>query len=345
MDKNELAELVIRLADVEGVSGAEEKISALCVDELKKYADNARYVKGNVFADFGRRSDKKPHVLIDAHLDCVGLIVSYMTEDGFIQGSCAGGLDMRIMPGQRVIIHGKENIGGVICTLPPHLKSDKTVMEKDQLYIDAGMNGEKAKSIISLGDYISFDSPCRRLLGDRICGSALDDRSGIAAVIRAIDMLKCDDIDSLPYTFTVLFSSQEELGERGACTGAYEINPDISIAVDVSFAMCGGENPRKCGEIEKGCMIGFSPSLDSGLSKWFADYAKKHELPFQYEVMNGATGTNADRFSVNRCGSRAVTLSVPLRYMHTPAEIVSVKDIELTAELIAAFLREGDIGR
>ncbi|MBQ5333749.1 MAG: M42 family peptidase, partial [Oscillospiraceae bacterium] len=147
----------------------------------------------------------------------------------------------------------------------------------------------------------------------------------------------------LPCSFTVMFSAQEELGERGACIGAFDIDPDISIAVDVSFALCGGENPRKCGELQKGCMIGIAPSLDRGLSQWFINHSKKNDIPYQVEVMNGTTGTNADRFSVNRGGSRAVTLSIPLRYMHTPAEVIDVSDCELTASLIADFLKAGDV--
>lgn len=342
MDRTELTKLIIKLADTDGVSGREDSIAEVCADIMKKYTDNVRIKNGNVLADFGTPSDKKPHVLIDAHLDRVGLIATSVTEDGFIKADCIGGLDRRLFPAQRVIIHAADgNIRGVICTLPPHLKSGSTVMEKDQIYIDPMMDKDRARELFSPGDFISFDSPCTELQGGRISGAALDDRCGIAAIIKAVDDLG-GNYDELPYTFTVMFSSQEELGERGACIGAFEVDPDISVAVDVSFALSKGENPSKCGEMAKGCMIGIAPSLSRRLSKGFISCAEKNDIPFQYEVMNGSTGTNADRFSVNRCGSEAVTLSIPLRYMHTPAEVIDVTDVESTAALITAFLREGE---
>ena len=342
MNRKELAELIIRIADSEGVSGNETETALLCKSELLRYTNKAEIKNGNVIAHFGERSEKKPHVLLDAHLDRVGMIVTSITEEGFVKADCIGGLDRRIFPAQRVMIHGKENIEGVICTLPPHLKKDSSVMEKDQIYIDPISDREIVSEKISLGDPISFDSPCTELLNGRICGAGLDDRCGIAAILKAVDSLN-GEYDSLPYTFTVMFSAQEELGERGACIGAFDIDPDISIAVDVSFALCGGEDPKKCGEFAKGCMIGIAPSLDRGLSKWFINHAKANESPYQLEVMNGTTGTNADRFSVNKRGSKAVTLSIPLRYMHTPAEVIDIADCENTAELIAAFLKAGDV--
>lgn len=343
MEKEKLKELVTCIANSRGVSGNEEKTAAICADIMKKYTSDTFIKNSNVIARFGKRSPEKSHVLIDAHLDRVGLTATYITEEGFVKADCIGGLDRRIFPAQRVVIHGREgDINGVIATLPPHLKKDGAVMEKDQIYIDTLMTKENAQGLISLGDSISFDSPCVSLAGDRICGAALDDRCGIAAVIQAVDMLG-GDYDNLPYSFTVMFSSQEELGERGACIGAFEENPDISVAVDVSFAMCSGEDSKKCGELNKGCMIGISPSLSREMSDWFISYAKEKNIPFQYEVMNGTTGTNADRFSVNRYGSKAVTLSIPLRYMHTPCEVIDIADVENTAGLIAAFLKEGSV--
>lgn len=341
MERKELTALIMQIADSEGVSGHEKSTAELCAGIMKKYTDRVEIKSGNVLAHFGTRTDDKPHVLIDAHLDRVGLIAVYITEDGFIKADCIGGLDRRIFPAQRVKIHGKKEITGVICTLPPHLKKDSTVMDADSIYIDCGLNNENARELISPGDLISFDSPCVPLLGDRICGAALDDRCGIAAIIKAVDDIA--ERETCPYSFTVMFSSQEELGERGACVGAFEVDPDIAIAVDVSFALSRDEKPSKCGIMGKGCMIGIAPSLDRGLSDWFINFSRENNIPYQTEVMNGSTGTNADRFSVNRCGARAVTLSIPLRYMHTPCEVICAEDVELTAGLIKAFLTEGGL--
>ncbi len=341
MNREELTALTIRLADCVGVSGNESAACAAALDILQKYTDNAAVINGNVIAHFGERSPSKPHVLIDAHIDRVGLIVTHITEEGFLKADTLGGLDLRILPAQRVTVHGKKDICGVICTLPPHLKSGgEKVLEKDNIYIDTGLSADRVRDIVCPGDGVSFDNPCHTLSGGRIAGAGLDDRCGMAAIIRALDY-PGGNYASLPYSFTVMFSAQEELGERGACIGAFDIDPDISIAVDVSFAAAPGEDPKKCGAAGKGCMIGFAPSLDRELSRSFAELAEKNNIPFQYEVMNGTTGTNADRFSVNRGGSRAVTLSIPLRYMHTPSEVVDISDIESTAALIGLFIKGG----
>lgn len=337
MDKKGFTSLVISLADARGVSGDERVIAEMTADIMKRYTDNVEIRNGNVLAHFGARGDK-PHVLLDAHLDRVGLIVTEVRDDGFVSADTVGGLDMRIMPAQRTVIHGVRDIEGVIATLPPHLTKDKSVMKKDQLYIDTGLEGEKLKKLVSLGDEISFDSPAKELLNERICGAALDDRCGIASVIKAIDDLD-GKYDDMPFSLTVMFSTQEELGERGACIGAFDTDPDIAIAVDVSFALSEGESRKKCGRMGEGCMIGISPSLDKNLSNSFVQYAKDNSLPYQTEVMSGTTGTNADRFSVNRGGARALTLSIPLRYMHTPCEVIDIDDCIITAKLITAFLR------
>ena len=137
-----------------------------------------------------------------------------------------------------------------------------------------------------------------------------------------------------------MFSTQEEVGERGAKIGAFDIEPDIAIAVDVSFALTSGDSEVKCGAMGRGCMIGFSPVLDRELSQTFKAMAENRGLPYQIEVMSGTTGTNADRFSVNKHGVKVVTLSIPLKYMHTPVEVISLSDVENTAQLIAAYITE-----
>lgn len=346
MDKKELTELIMKLADIDGVSGNEAAAARYCGDILIKYTENVEYRGGSVLAHFGRRSEGKPHLLIDAHIDRVGLIVTHNEGQGFVKADCIGGLDRRIFPAQRVKLHANsgENIPGVICTLPPHLSGEAKVMGKDGIYIDVMADSETADGICP-GDIVSFDSPCCQLSGGRICGGGLDDRCGCASIIAAADMINesCGgNYDSLPCSFTLLFSEQEEVGERGACTAAFEVDPDIAIAVDVSFAMSTGEDAKKCGELGKGCMIGISPSLDRGLSEGFIKISEEIGLPYQREVMSGETGTNADRFSVNRRGARAVTLSIPLRYMHTPAEVIDVSDCENTARLIAAYVTRGE---
>ncbi|MCR5479686.1 MAG: M20/M25/M40 family metallo-hydrolase, partial [Ruminococcus sp.] len=167
-----------------------------------------------------------------------------------------------------------------------------------------------------------------------VTSKALDDRSGVAAVLLALDKLKGKQTN---YNISVLFAAQEETGERGAQTGAFSIAPDLAVAVDVSFAKTHFESEEDCGIMGEGTMIGVSPSLCRELSQAFIDIAQQKEIPYQIEVMNGKTGTDADKISVTRSGVKTVTLSIPLKYMHTPVEVLDLRDIDCTASLIAEF--------
>lgn len=335
-----LKETVIALSEAAGASGNEENAALTALEMLKEYCPDAEIKNGNVVGTLGNFIEGLPSLLIDAHLDQIGFIVTYITDDGFVKVGNLGGIDRRLLPAQQVVIHGKQDIKGIICSVPPHLSDGENgVLAIDDVAIDTGMTKSELEKIVSYGDSITFDVKCRELLGGRITGGALDDRCGIASVLYALELLKdC----KTKYNITVLFSAQEELGERGAKIGAYEINPDVALAVDVSFAYAVGETESKCGYLAKGPMIGISPSLSREISEKLISAAEKNNIPYQLEVMNGLTSTNADRFSVNREGAKACTVSIPLRYMHTPVEVIDIEDVRLTGQLIAEFAKEAE---
>lgn len=335
-----LKKTIIKLSEAYGASGCEDNAANEALNLLKKYSNNAVIKNGNVIADIGEFKDNRLHLLLDAHIDQIGMIVTYITDDGFIKVGNLGGLDRRLLPAQQVVIHGKKDIKGIISSVPPHLSDkDSEVLKMDSVSIDTGMKKAQLEKIVSIGDSITFDVKCHELLGTRLTCGALDDRCGIASILYALSLL---ENQKLKYNVTVLFSTQEELGERGAKISAYEINPDIAIAVDVSFGYTESETEYKCGHLGKGPMIGISPSLSHEISDALVDTAGTKNIPYQIEVMNGLTSTNADRFSVNRAGSKACTVSIPLRYMHTPVEVIDVEDVELTGKLLAEFIREAE---
>lgn len=334
----DLKNVITELTAVHGASGSENPAASTALNMLKKYCPDAVIKNGNVIGSFGKFHSGLPSLVLDAHIDQIGMIVTNITDEGFIKIGNLGGIDRRLLPAQPVIIHGKKDIHGVICSVPPHLSSGGSkVISFDETAIDTGMTRDELDKFISLGDTITFDAECRCLLGTRITSGALDDRCGVASVLRALELLQGV---STAYNVTVIFSSQEELGERGAKIGAFDINPDIAIAVDVSFAYSLSEDENKCGYLGKGPMIGISPSLDRELSNQLINTAKASGISFQTEVMNGLTSTNADQYSVSRCGARTCTVSIPLRNMHTPAEVIDLKDVELTATLLAEFIKE-----
>lgn len=337
-----LSEILRELSLSDGVSGAENNAGEKALAMLRKYCPEA-YTDptGNIICTIPSDNANAPHVLLDAHLDQVGLIVTSITEEGFIKVGNVGGLDMRIMPAQNVIVHGSRDIPGVIASVPPHLSGGKEkVMDVTELLIDTGYTKSELQEIVSLGDRISFDTPFMTLSDDAVAARSMDDRCGIAAILYALELLGGKE---LPCTLSILFSAQEETGESGAANAGYNLNPDIAIAVDVTFAMAHGDDPVKCGKMGEGAMIGISPTLSGEVSRSLMETAKQEDIPYQIEVMNGRTGTNADRFSVARGGSKSCTLSIPLRYMHTPSEVISVRDVENTSRLLAAWIMGGAV--
>lgn len=336
----DVKEILSRLSETPGVSGAENAVSETILEMLAHYTGK-RYIKnGNVYGELGDNSKYENRIMIDAHIDQVGLIVTDIAENGFVRFSNVGGIDRRILPAQRVVIHGKETVRGTISSVPPHLSGGKkdSVPKFEELLIDIGMSYEDSVSKISPGDVITFDTSFRELLDGRVTGCALDDRCGAAAVLYALELLKDTHING---GLTVVFTTQEELGERGAAIAAYDVNPAIALAVDVSFAHTPGDCEYKCGKLGAGPMIGISPSLSRTLSDEIIRICKENSIPYQTEVMNGLTSTNADRFSVNRGGCMAGTVSIPLKYMHTPSEVVKIEDVENTGRLLAAMIKDG----
>lgn len=330
-----IKETLFELSETSGASGSEKNVSEKALEMLKKYCPDAVIKNGNVTGRFGTKNENLPELVLDAHIDQIGFIVTYITDDGFIKVGNLGGIDRRLLPAQPVVIHGKKDVKGVICSVPPHLSDSNSVPSFNDVAIDTGLTKSELEEIVSLGDTITFDVKCQQLLNNRVTGGAFDDRSGMTAILYALDLLRNKP---LKYNVTVIFSVQEELGERGAKTGAFEINPDIALAVDVSFAYAVGENELKCGKLGKGAMIGISPSLSRRISDSLIDTAQKNNIPYQIEVMNGLTSTNADQYSVCRDGAEACTISIPLRNMHTPVEVIDLEDIRYTGELISQFI-------
>lgn len=333
----DIKEILSRLTASAGVSGNEFAVCRQAAEILSAYGETvADSDSGCVYCKVFGYDESKPTILLDAHIDEIGMIVTYITDDGFLKVSNCGGLDRRVLLAQQVTVYGKEKITGFVTSTPPHLEKDSSaVPEMDDIYIDIGYTKEQAEKLVSLGDRVLIENELCELYGGRVTSKALDDRAGMAAIILALDMLKDK---KLRCNTAVLFSSQEEVGERGAIMGAYNISPDMAIAVDVSFAKTHDESPEDCGELGKGPMIGIAPSLSGKMSQDLISLAEQNGIPYQIEVMNGKTGTNADAIGITRGGVMTATLSVPEKHMHTPVEIADLADIENTARLIAKFM-------
>ena len=331
-------EILYALCSADGVSGDEQIASQVALGMLRSFTDDC-YIDdfGSVIGHISK-SGKKPKLLLDAHIDRVGLIVSYINDAGFIKVGAVGGPDKRVLAAQSVTIHGKEKIKGTVSVLPPHVKGGDGVAKIEDMVIDTGYTKEQLLQKAELGDRITFDCEPTAMIGTRYCAGALDDRCGVASILCALEMLKGKET---AFDVDVSFTVQEETGERGAKIAAYDLDPDYVLEMDVSFAKTPDSDRAKCAEMSKGVMIGVAPSLCRDLSNRLISLAKSDGIPYQLEIMSGETGTNADTISVNKSGAKACTLSIPLKFMHTPAEIIDTEDVMSTARLIAAFAVKG----
>ena len=340
---NSVSDLLRRLCDAAGTSGLEDSAAAVVIDELHRRAGNAKITRdtlGNVIAFLGD-PDAPRQILLDAHLDQIGLVVTQITDKGFLKVAPVGGVDQRVLPTAPVTVFGREMLHGIVSFLPPHLTSDSgdKCPKIEDLAVDIGKTKEEAEALVAVGDRIIIDGPFRQLLGSRVTAAALDDRAGCAALLLCAEELN-DCILDCGVTFS--FTSREEIGCEGAKTAAYQTDPTEAIVVDVTFGDQPGVSSEKTGKLGGGSMIGIAPSLSPEMKATLVQLCKDRELPYQLEVMGDSTGTNADNIAVTKGGVKTAILSIPLRYMHTPAEVIDTEDVTAVARLMAEYVTGGD---
>lgn len=335
-----LKNMIITLAQANGTPGLENEIAQKIPEFLPEGMSVEKDKNNNVIATF---SGKGKTYLLDAHADRIGLIVTAVTDGGFLRVAKCGGMDARVLAAQDVTVWGKEPVYGVITSTPPHLQTaDDAGKAKDfdDILVDTGLTKEEAEKLISPGDRITVKSPVCELMGNRISCPALDDRAGCAVIIRAAQLIT--ESENAP-TLKLMFSAQEETGGTGAVTGSFGIDADECISVDVSFADAPDMPSKKCGKLDKGPMIGFSPVISYDISRKLESVAKANDIPYQPELMSDATGTNADHIALSRGGIKTGLVSIPLRNMHTAVEVISVADVENCAQLIAKYILGGGL--
>lgn len=332
----ELFDLMKKLTDCDGTSGDETNAAAVAKAELEKYMPCEIDRMGSVVGSTGAVGQP---ILLDAHLDQIGLIVTAIDETGFLKITACGGADALVLAAAEVTVHGKENLPGIIVSTPPHLiKEDerKKARKITELSVDLGLTKEEAEQKVAVGDRITLNAPLKKMLNERVCGASLDDRCGVASLLLCLEKLG-DLVKDLP--LRVVFSANEETGGSGAKVAAYSAGASEAIAVDVSFAKAPGVKETVRAKLGKGTMIGFAPTLDHAMSKELQRLAEEGNIPYQFEVMSGRTGTNADDIATAGHGAKMALLSIPLRNMHTAAEVIDLRDVEATAELMAAYLK------
>ncbi len=332
-----MKEILKKLCTEKGMSGRESDMYDIIKSLLDGKANSVRMSNGNIIAEMGDRNSCR-HIMIDAHIDRIGLTVTYIDKRGFIKAEPVGGVDLRALPGSAVTVNGKEDILGVVCVMPPHLTKSEEPLSRDSIWVDVGMTPEEVKRLVNLGDSIIVKSNFRELLNDEVTVSALDNRAGCAALIGLAEKLSGKD---LPCRVSLVFSSQEETNESGAKTAAFELAPDEAVVVDVGFAKQSGVPSEKSGEHGCGAIISIAPVLSKKVTDRLIDIAHKIGADCDFETDGGNTGTNADGISISRRGVPCGVLSVPVKNMHTQTETVYMGDIEKAAEILFVYISEG----
>jgi len=331
-----LEKLLTELCSKYTVSGSELENLELIRSFFDKDTDIRTDANGNIIASIGR-TDSKDVIMLEAHNDTIGFVVTFIDENGFLKLSNCGGTDRRVLPGSRVNVLGKKHIRGIVCCLPPHLSDggEDKAPDADGIYVDTGLAKSELEKYVSAGDKVAVYSKPEKLIGKRFKAAGLDNKAGVAVLIRAAQLIKKQKTD---ICIKIVLSSQEETGLVGSRTAGFSVKPDCALVVDVSFAKQACVSEEKSGKLSKGAMLGLSPILDRGLYRELEEICIKNSIPYQKEVMGGSTGTNADVISTAGEGVRTALVSIPLRNMHTQAETVDIDDLENTAKLISLFI-------
>jgi endoglucanase len=341
----ELKEILKELTEASGISGYEAGAAQVAAKHLKPFSDEVSIDKmGSVVAlKRGEQTgDKRDKILLAAHLDEIGLMVTKIEDGGFMHITRIGGVDVSTLPGQEVSVLGQETLRGVIGAKPPHLQepgeSGRPVKMED-LYVDTGRSKEDLEEIVEVGTLVRIESDFTELANGHIAAQAFDDRAGVASLVETMRRLAAR---KHAWDIYAIATAQEEVSGLGAMTAAFRIEPQIALAIDMTFGDSPGSPERRVYPLNKGPAVGLGPNFHPKITQKLCDLAKEHEIPYQIEADPRPGGTDAYWLQVSRAGIPAGLLSVPARNMHTTVEVLKLEDIKRLAELLSIFISQLD---
>ncbi len=331
-----------RLLEAPSPSGFEQPAQKIWRENVGKYADRIQTdVHGNCIGIINEEGS--PRILLAGHCDELGFMVQYITDEGFLHFRTIGGFDVNIIPGRRVKVHTKKGpILGVTGKKAIHVMTDEEKKKKAEihdLWIDIGVADRKeAESLVSVGDPVTYTVGFEELRKDLAISRGFDDKAGSFAVGEVLRMLSGKSFKAAVYSVSTV---QEEVGLRGARTSAFGINPKVGIAVDVTHATDHPDMDKKrVGDIKLGSgpVIARGANINPVVEKMLIRTARDEKISFQIEAAPGGTGTDANAIQLTRAGVATGLVSIPLRYMHTSVETLSLKDVENVSKLLTAFI-------
>ena len=331
------------LLSVPGLSGYETPAARLIETEWRPLVDELSLSRlGSVHGlKRGAGEVPRPSVMLAAHMDAIGLIVTRI-EEGFLCITSIGGVDPRILPGQAVVVHatanGEEDLPGVIVMPHPRLLppgEGNGAVDIPHLFVDVGLLPSKVASLVRIGDLVSFGTEAVEMAGETVSGHSIDNRASVAAVTLCLQ-----ELGSKSHHWDVWAAAtvQEEIQFSGATTSAFQLRPDLAIAIDATFAKGPGANDWQTFPLGKGPTFGHGPNIHPYLFKRFKHLAERLEIPYATEIMPTSSGTDGMGTQVTTEGIPTFVMSIPIRYMHTPVEMVALKDIQRAGRLLAEFV-------
>ncbi len=327
------------MISVPGLSGHEGPVREIIAGKWRGLTDEMRVSKlGSLEALVrGNGPDPRPSILLAGHMDAIGMMATGLI-DGLIRFTQIGGVDPRILPGQPVTVHGRQDLPGEVVQppsslLPPEYKDAPVPME--YLFVDTGLEPEDVSRLVHPGDLISFAQAPFELSGDTLAGHTMDDRTAVAAITMCLEELQTR---KHAWDVWAVATVQEEVSYGGSYTSSFGINPDIGIAIDVTHAKGPGTSEVKIAPLGKGVAIGIGPNIHTFLFKELKAVAEDLELPYHIDTNPTHSGTDAYAIQVTMEGKPSAVLSIPLRYMHTPVEMVAIKDIKRVGRVLAELI-------
>lgn len=329
------------IVSVAGISGYEDPVRNLIMERWSGVADQVSVsTLGSVHAikKGSQKTEIRKRIMISTHMDAIGFMVTNIQGE-FVRFTSVGGWDSRVLPFKMVTIHGKRDVDGVIAIpldrhLPDEYQGKAVPMEF--LFIDTGLSAEELKKVVKPGDPISLRNMPVEIDEETIAAHTLDDRASVAALDHCLHLLQNRDHQ---WDVVAVASVQEEVGLKGAFTSSYQENPDLAIAMDVGFASEPGGSGYFLLELGNGPAIGWGPVLSKPLTQQIFDVADRYGIPYTKEINpGGRTGTDSDGINLTREGIPTALFSIPLRFMHSPHEVMRYEDIETTGRLLAEFI-------
>ena len=340
--RRESIEFLRELVTTPSPSGFEQQIQEVCKRYVTPFVDKVyKDVHGNQYAV--KNPDAELRIMLAGHVDEIGLMVNHVDDDGFVHFVAIGGVDTAVLGAQRAVVHGaKGPVAGVIGRTAVHLteKEDRgKALEMHKMWIDIGAKNKKAaEKMVAVGDPITIDAGFVSLCDDKVVARAFDDRIGAFVIIEAMRLLARRKIDCVVYCVTTV---QEEVGLRGATTSSYGCNPHAGVAVDVGHAIDYPDvDKKRYGDfkIGGGPILARGPNINPVVGRQLVQVAKAKKIPYQMAAEPRGTGTDANVMQLSRGGVATGLISIPNRYMHSPVELISLRDAENAAKLVAEWI-------